>query len=82
MSKAQELEDMQEFIDEYERLKDNLEELLDDTNNKELKEEINGLITILEEDYAEQNQDFIERIKKLEDEEETFYERTFYATRL
>lgn len=82
MSKAQDLEDMQEFIDEYANIKDRLENLLDDTNNKDLKEEINGLISILEEDYGEQNQACIEKVQKLEDEEESCLEREYCLMRL
>ena len=40
MTKAQELEDMQEFIDDYENIHNQLEDLIDDINNKELKQEI------------------------------------------
>lgn len=38
MSRAQDLEDMQEFVDEYENIKEKLEDLLDDTTNEDLKE--------------------------------------------
>lgn len=82
MSKAQDLEDMQEFVDEYKNIKNKLENLLDDTNNKDLKEEINGLISALEEDYQEQYQDFTERIDKLENEEEDSLVREYYLMRL
>lgn len=82
MSKAQDLEDMQEFADEYKNIKNKLENLLDDTNNKDLKEEINGLISALEEDYQEQYQDFTERIDKLENEEEDSLVREYYSMRL
>lgn len=70
MSKVQELEDMQEFIDEYENIKDTLESILDDTNNKELKQEINELLGVFEEDYQQQKEDFEERVYQLENEEE------------
>lgn len=82
MSKTQDLEDMQEFVDEYKNIKNKLENLLDDTNNKDLKEEINGLISALEEDYQEQYQDFTERIDKLENEEEDSLVRKYYSMRL
>lgn len=82
MSKAQDLEDMQEFVDEYKNIKNKLENLLDDTNNKDLEEEINGLISALEEDYQEQYQDFTERIDKLENEEEDSLVREYYSMRL
>ena len=82
MSKTQDLEDMQEFVDEYKNIKNKLENLLDDTNNKDLKEEINGLISALEEDYQEQYQDFTERIDKLENEEEDSLVREYYSMRL
>lgn len=82
MSEAQDLEDMQEFVDEYKNIKNKIENLLDDTNNKDLKEEINGLISALEEDYQEQYQDFTERIDKLENEEEDSLVRKYYSMRL
>lgn len=82
MSKAQDLEDMQEFVDEYKNIKNKLENLLDDTNNKDLKEEINGLISALEEDHQEQYQDFTERIDKLENEEEDSLVREYYSMKL
>lgn len=82
MSKAQDLEDMQEFVDEYKNIKNKLENLLDDTNNKDLKEEINGLISALEEDYQEQYQDFTERIDKLENEEEKSLVKEYYSMKL
>lgn len=82
MSEAQDLEDMQEFVDEYKNIKNKLENLLDDTNNKDLKEEINGLISALEEDYQEQYQDFTERIDKLGNGEEDLLVREYYSMRL
>lgn len=82
MSREKDLEDMQEFVDEYENIKDKLEDLLDDTTNEDLKEEINGLISALEEDYGERNQNFIERINELEDEEEETLVREYYSMRL
>ena len=82
MSKTQDLEDMQEFVDEYENIKDKLEDLLDDTTNGDLKEEINGLISALEEDYGERNLNFIERINELENEEEDSLVKEYYSMRL
>ncbi len=82
MSREKDLEDMQEFVDEYANIKEKLEDLLDDTTNKDLKEELNGLISALEEDYGERNQNFIERINELEDEEEETLVREYYSMRL
>ncbi len=82
MSKAQDLEDMQEFVNEYENIKDTLESLLDETNNKELREEVNGLLSVLEEDYEQQNKDFTERIAEMENEEENYLERQYYSMKL
>lgn len=39
MSREKDFEDMQEFVDEYENIKEKLEDLLDDTTNEDLKEE-------------------------------------------
>lgn len=82
MSREKDFEDMQEFVDEYENIKEKLEDLLDDTTNEDLKEELNGLISALEEDYGERNQNFIERINELEDEEEETLVREYYSMRL
>lgn len=82
MSREKDLEDMQEFVDEYANIKEKLEDLLDDTTNEDLKEELNGLISALEEDYGERNQNFIERINELEDEEEETLVREYYSMRL
>ena len=82
MSREKDFEDMQEFVDEYENIKDKLEDLLDDTTNEDLKEELNELISSLEEDYGERNQNFIERINELEDEEEETLVREYYSMRL
>lgn len=82
MSKAQELEDMQEFIDEYENIKETLESLIDDTNNKELKQEINELLSVFEEDYQQQKEDFEARVYKLENEECQALAREYDLVRL
>ena len=82
MSKAQDLEDMQEFVNEYENIKDTLESLLDEIDNKELKEKVNGLLSVLEEDYEQQNKDFTERIAEMENEEENYLERQYCSMRL
>lgn len=82
MSREKDLEDMQEFVDEYANIKEKFEDLLDDTTNEDLKEELNGLISALEEDYGERNQNFIERINELEDEEEETLVREYYSMRL
>ena len=82
MSKAQDLEDMQEFVNEYENIKDTLESLLDETNNKELREDVNGLLSVLEEDYEQQNKDFTERLAEMENEEENYLERQYYSMKL
>ena len=82
MSKAQDLEDMQEFVNEYENIKDTSESLLDEIDNKELKEEVNGLLSVLEEDYEQQNKDFTERIAEMENEEENYLERQYCSMRL
>lgn len=82
MSRDKDLEDMQEFVDEYANIKEKLEDLLDDTTNEDLKEELNGLISSLEEDYGERNQNFIERINELENEEEDSLVKEYYSMRL
>ena len=66
MSREKDLEDMQEFVDEY----------------ANIKEELNELISSLEEDYGERNQNFIERINELENEEEDSLVKEYYSMRL
>lgn len=82
MSKAQELEDMQEFIDDYDNIKNTLENLIDDTNNQELKREIDELLSVFEEDYQDQKEDFEEKVYQLEDEEEQALAREYDLVRL
>lgn len=82
MNKVQELEDAQEFVDEYENIHDTLESLIDDTNNKELKQEINDLLSSFEEDYKELKKEAEERIYELEEEEERALEREYDLVRL
>lgn len=82
MSKVQDLDDMQEFVDDYENIQSTLESLLDDTNNQNLKNEVNEFINSLKEDYKNQNQDFLERISKLENEEDDSLVREYYSMKL
>lgn len=82
MSKVQELDDMQEFVDDYENIQSTLESLLDDTNNQNLKNEVNEFINSLKEDYKNQNQDFLERISKLKNEEDDSLVREYYSMKL
>ena len=82
MTKAQELEDMQEFIDDYENIHNQLEDLIDDINNKELKQEINELLSVFEEDYQQQKEDFEARIYKIENEECQALAREYDLVRL
>lgn len=82
MSKAQEMEDMQEFIDDYENIHNQLEGLIDDVNNKELKQEINELLSVFEEDYQQQKEDFEARVYKLENEECQALAREYDLVRL
>lgn len=48
MNKETILESAQEFIEEYDNIKDTLEDLFDNIKNKDLKEEINGLLSEFE----------------------------------
>lgn len=82
MSKVQDLDDMQEFVDDYENIQSTLKSLLDDTNNQNLKNEVNEFINSLKEDYKNQNQDFLERISKLENEEDDSLVREYYSMKL
>jgi hypothetical protein len=82
MSKVQDLDDMQEFVDDYENIQSTLESLLDDTNNQNLKNEVNEFINSLKEDYKNQNQDFLERISKLKNEEDDSLVREYYSMKL
>lgn len=82
MSKVQDLDDMQEFVDDYENIQSTLKSLLDDTNNQNLKNEVNEFINSLKEDYKNQNQDFLERISKLKNEEDDSLVREYYSMKL
>ena len=82
MSKAQEIEDCQEFVDEYENISDTLQNLYDDINNKELKKEVFELLSVLEEDYKQQKEEDEEFLEKCEDEEIQYMNNEFERSRL
>lgn len=82
MNKETILENAQEFIDDYDNIKNTLENLIDDTNNQELKREIDELLSVFEEDYQDQKEDFEEKVYQLEDEEEQALAREYDLVRL
>lgn len=66
------MEKAQDFIDEYDNIHETLQDLYDDTHNKQLKQEIFELISVLEEDYKEQREE-AEQIVQEEAEKELEY---------
>ena len=66
MNKEIILENAQEFIEEYDNIKDTLENLFDDIKNKDLKEEINGLLSEFEEDYYVNDFNYLKDIEEAE----------------
>ena len=72
MNKETILENAQEFIDEYDNIKDTLEDLFDNIKNKDLKEEINGLLSEFEEDFKLEYEEQLQIAKDIDEE----YERS------
>ena len=51
-------------------IKDTLENLFDDINNKNLKDEINGLLSEFEEDFKPEYEEQLQVAKDIEEEEQ------------
>lgn len=82
MNKETILESAQEFIEEYEDIKDTLENLFDDIKNKDLKEEINGLLSEFEEDFKPEYEEQLQIAKDIEEEEQKALNEEYERSRL
>lgn len=82
MNKETILENAQEFIEEYEEIKDTLENLFDDIKNKDLKEEINGLLSEFEEDFKPEYEEQLQIAKDIEEEERKALNEEYERSRL
>ena len=82
MNKETILESAQEFIEEYEDIKDTLENLFDDIKNKDLKEEINGLLSEFEEDFKPEYEEQLQVAKDIEEEEQKALNEEYERSRL
>lgn len=82
MNKETILENAQEFIEEYDNIKDTLEDLFDDIKNKDLKEEINGLLSEFEEDFNLEYEEQLQVAKDIEEEEQKTLNEEYERSRL
>ena len=82
MNKETILENAQEFIEEYDNIKDTLENLFDDIKNKDLKEEINGLLSEFEEDFNPEYEEQLQIAKDIEEEEQKALNEEYERSRL
>ena len=82
MNKETILENAQEFIEEYEDIKDTLENLFDDIKNKDLKEEINGLLSEFEEDFKPEYEEQLQMAQDIEEEERKALNEEYERSRL
>ena len=82
MNKETILENAQEFIEEYDNIKDTLENLFDDINNKNLKEEINGLLSEFEEDFKPEYEEQLQISKDIEEEEQKALNEEYERSKL
>lgn len=82
MNKETILENAQEFIDEYDNIKDTLEDLFDNIKNKDLKEEINGLLSEFEEDFKSEYEEQLQIAKDIEEEEQKALNEEYERSRL
>lgn len=82
MNKETIVENAQEFIEEYEDIKDTLENLFDDIKNKDLKEEINGLLSEFEEDFKPEYEEQLQIAKDIEEEEQKALNEEYERSRL
>ena len=82
MNKEIILENAQEFIEEYDNIKDTLENLFDDIKNKDLKEEINGLLSEFEEDFKPEYEEQLQVAKDIEEAEQKALNEEYERSRL
>ena len=82
MNKETILENAQELIEEYDNIKDTLENLFDDIKNKDLKEEINGLLSEFEEDFKPEYEEQLQIAKDIEEEEQKALNEEYERSRL
>ena len=82
MNKETILENAQEFIEEYDNIKDTLEKLFDDIKNKDLKEEINGLLSEFEEDFKSEYEEQLQIAQDIEEEEQKALDEEYERSRL
>ena len=82
MNKETILENAQEFIEEYDNIKDTLENLFDDIKNKDLKEEINGLLSEFEEDFKPEYEEQLQIAQDIEEEERKALNEEYERSRL
>ena len=82
MNKETILESAQEFIEEYDNIKDTLENLFDDIKNKDFKEEINGLLSEFEEDFKPEYEEQLQVAKDIEEEEQKALNEEYERSRL
>ena len=82
MNKETILENAQEFIEEYDNIRDTLEDLFDNIKNKDLKEEINGLLSEFEEDFKSEYEEQLQIAKDIEEEEQKALNEEYERSRL
>lgn len=82
MNKETILENAQEFIEEYDNIKDTLENLFDNIKNKDLKEEINGLLSEFEEDFKSEYEEQLQIAHDIEEEEQKALNEEYERSRL
>lgn len=82
MNKETILENAQEFIEEYDNIKDTLDDLFDNIKNKDLKEEINGLLSEFEEDFNLEYEEQLQIAKDIEEEERKALNEEYERSRL
>ena len=82
MNKETILENAQEFIEEYDNIKDKLEDLFDDIKNKDLKAEINGLLSEFEEDFKPKYEEQLQIAQNIEEEEQKALDEEYERSRL
>lgn len=71
---------MQDFIDEYDQIKDTLEMLEEDITDKALKQKVKDMITILIDDYGSQYDDFEQRLRKEAKQEQEQRENEYWKS--
>lgn len=76
------IENAENFMEEYDEIHQKLEDLLCDLTDKNLQKEVNELLSVLEEDYAEERKNAEDIVREAENLDLEYQNMEFERSRL